>query len=61
MANYEDESVVKKIAKGTWHEIPAYPIRLTNGVVFSELNREDSLIMSLTGITSEEDELFSVK
>ena len=45
----------------TWYEIPKYNQKIINKVVMTELQRKDSLLIDLTGITDKEDSYLQIE
>ena len=55
--SYENGSPIQRYTKVSWFEIPMTATKYLEKVVFTELVREDSLLMTLSGLTTES-ELF---
>ena len=58
--NYEDATPIKKEAELKFYEIPYSPQTRFLSVKMNHLEREDNLLYSLTGITSIEEEFFTI-
>ena len=45
----------------TWYQIPSRTEKINEEVIFSEVSRDDSLLIGLSGITDKVDEYFYLK
>lgn len=45
----------------TWSDLPAHPIKRNMRIEESILERDDNRIMSISGVTNDEDTFFSLK
>lgn len=45
----------------SWHQIPSRTEKINQEVIFSEVNRDDALLISLSGITDKTDEFFYLR